>query len=69
MYFVTEQFYQLPSEGIFSLISSLFGQSAQTKKEGQTQGQPSLLELHLAERNQIQHHNQQIRVDRSRRQG
>merc|ERR1712189_60808 len=33
MYFVTEQFYQLPSEGIFSLISSLFGQSAQTKKE------------------------------------
>merc|ERR1712227_39755 len=70
MYFVTEQFYQMPSEGIFSLISSLFGQSVQTKKDT-TQGQPSLLDLHLAERNQNQHHLQiqQIRDDRRRRQG
>merc|ERR1712130_26066 len=73
MYFVTEQFYQMPSEGIFSLISSLFGQSVQTKKEtqGQSLGQPSLLDLHLAERNRHQHHLQiqQIRDDRRRRQG
>merc|ERR1712064_236710 len=73
MYFVTEQFYQMPSEGIFSLISSLFGQSVQTKKDtqGQSLGQPSLLDLHLAERNRHQHHLQiqQIRDDRRRRQG
>merc|ERR1712227_1107676 len=45
MYFVKAQFYQIPSDGLFSLISSLLGQkSTSTKSSG-----PSLLELHLLE--------------------
>jgi len=57
MYFVTEQFYQLPSEGFFSMISSLI--YPQTKKN-ETEKQPRLLQLHLAETR---------REDRRRRQG
>merc|ERR1712211_76947 len=52
MYFVTGQFYTVPSEGIFSLIKlSLFGHSGTTKNEDRNR-QPRLLELHLAQCNQ-----------------
>ena len=68
MYFVTEQFYTIPSEGIFSLISTLFGQNVTTKKED---GQPSLLELHLADSHNNNNHNNfhRTRDEKKRRQG
>ena len=64
MYFVTGQFYTVPSEGIFSLIKlSLFGHSSTTKNEDRNR-QPRLLELHLAQCNQ-----NRLCEDRRRRQG
>ena len=52
MYFITEQFYQLPTEGLFSVLSTaIFGQNDTTKKE-ETRRQPRLLELHIAQLNQ-----------------
>ena len=46
MYFVTGQFYQQPTKGIFSTVSALRG--GQGKEETGKQ-QPSLLELHIAD--------------------
>ena len=62
MYFVTEQFYQLPSEGIFSMISSLIYPPTK-KNETERQQQPSLVQLHIAEAQR------QNREDKRRRQG
>lgn len=60
MYFVSEQFYQIHSDGLISLISSLlWNKSTSTKSNG-----PSLMELHLEERNQ-----QRARDEKKRRQG
>ena len=54
MYFITEQFYQLPTEGIISVLTAaFFGQNATTNtKNEEARPQPRLLDLHLAQLNQ-----------------
>ena len=55
MYFITEQFYQLPIKGFLTdLLTSIFGRSTPNENNEKTRQKPRLLDLHLAEINQRQ---------------
>ena len=55
MYFITEQFYQLPIKGFLTdILTSIFGRATPNENNEKTRQKPRLLDLHLAEINQRQ---------------